>query len=318
MSQMKIGVIGAGAVGSACLLSSIVRGVAREIVVVNRDRKRAKAVVTDLQYGAALSSVVQIQDGEYSDLAGAALIMITSGMNEKTGGATNRSDPAGRLKLLESNVGIYKQILPQLLRTVPEAVILVVTDPPDPLADFVRTFGFTRVLSTGTFLDSLRFRFHVARHLHVDPASVEANVLGEHGTSEVFMWSSAQVAGVRVLEALQQTTSGREDLRRSIEEDVRYANITIIEGNQASQFGIGMVSARIAEIVLRDERGVIPIGSYNPAYGVTLSMPSVLGQTGVVKILEPAMSDEERQALQRSAETLKGAVARTQVGGIRA
>jgi len=311
---MKIGVIGAGAVGSACLLSSVLGGVAREIVVVNRERKRAKAVVTDLQYGAALSSVVQICDGEYSDLTGAALVMITAGMNEKAGGATNRNDPAGRLKLLESNVGIYRQILPEIFRTVPEAVILVVTDPPDPLADFVRTFGFTRVLSTGTFLDSLRFRFHLARHLNVDPASVEADVLGEHGTSEVFMWSSAQVAGVRVLDALQQQTErGREELRRSIEQDVRYANITIIEGNQASQFGIGMVSARIAEIVLRDERGVIPIGSYNPTYGVTLSMPSVLGRTGVARILEPAMSDEERRALQQSAETLKTAVARIQI-----
>ena len=311
---MKIGVIGAGAVGSACLLSSVLRGVAREIVVVNRERKRAKAVVTDLQYGAALSSVVQICDGEYSDLTGAALVMITAGMNEKAGGATNRNDPAGRLKLLESNVGIYRQILPEIFRTVPEAVILVVTDPPDPLADFVRTFGFTRVLSTGTFLDSLRFRFHLARHLNVDPASVEADVLGEHGTSEVFMWSSAQVAGVRVLDALQQQTErGREELRRSIEQDVRYANITIIEGNQASQFGIGMMSARIAEIVLRDERGVIPIGSYNPTYGVTLSMPSVLGRTGVAHILEPAMSDEERRALQQSAETLKTAVARIQI-----
>jgi len=311
---MKIGVIGAGAVGSACLLSSVLRGVAREIVVVNRERKRAKAVVTDLQYGAALSSVVQICDGEYSDLTGAALVMITAGMNEKAGGATNRNDPAGRLKLLESNVGIYRQILPEIFRTVPEAVILVVTDPPDPLADFVRTFGFTRVLSTGTFLDSLRFRFHLARQLNVDPASVEAHVLGEHGTSEVFMWSSAQVAGVRVLDALQQQTDrGREELRRSIEQDVRYANITIIEGNQASQFGIGMVSARIAEIVLRDERGVIPIGSYNPTYGVTLSMPSVLGRTGVAHILEPAMSDEERRALQQSAETLKTAVARIQI-----
>jgi L-lactate dehydrogenase len=310
---MKIGVIGAGAVGSACLLSSILRGIAREIVVVNRDRKRAKAVVTDLQYGAALSSVVQIRDGQFSDLTGAALIMITAGMNEKAGGATNRDDPAGRLKLLESNVGVYREVLPELLRTVPEAVILIVTDPPDPLADFARTFGFTRVLSTGTFLDSLRFRFHVARHLNVSPASVEAYVLGEHGTSEVFMWSSAQVAGVRVLSVLQQAGRSSADLRRSIEQEVRYANITIIEGNEASQFGIGMVSARIAEIVLRDEGAVIPIGSYNPRYGVTLSMPSVLGQTGVTQILEPAMSDDERQAVQRSAETLKAAVTRIQM-----
>src|SRR5438309_5760876 len=118
------------------------------------------------------SSAVQIRDGDYPDLAGAALVMITAGMNEKAGGATNRNDPAGRLKLLEANVAVYRQILPEVFRAVPEAVILVVTDPPDALADFARTFGFTRVLSTGTFLDSLRFRFHVARHLNVDPASV--------------------------------------------------------------------------------------------------------------------------------------------------
>ena len=115
---MKIGVIGAGAVGSACVLSTILRGVARDIVVVNRDRKRAKAVVTDLQYGAVLSPVVQIRDGDYSDLAGATLVMITAGLNEKAGGATNRDDPAGRLKLLGSNVAIYRQILPEIFRVV--------------------------------------------------------------------------------------------------------------------------------------------------------------------------------------------------------
>src|SRR5207245_10579952 len=119
----------------------------------------------------ALASVGQSRLREYTDLAGAAVVMSTVGMNEKAGGATHRNDPAGRLKLLESNVGIYRQILPEIFRVVPQAVILVVTDPPDPLADFVRTFGFARVLSTGTFLDSLRFRFHVARRLNVDPAS---------------------------------------------------------------------------------------------------------------------------------------------------
>ena len=126
------------------------------------------------------------------------------------------------------------------------------------------------------------------------------------------MWSSARVGSVPVLDALQKTNRSREELCRTIEQEVRYANITIIEGNQASQFGIGMVSARIAEIVLRDERVVIPIGSYNPKYGVTLSMPSVLGQTGIVQILEPAMSNNEQQALQRSAEALKAAAARIQ------
>src|SRR5229473_2599309 len=272
--------------------------------------KRAIAVATDLRYGASLSPTVSIRDGDYPDLAGAALVMITSGVNEKTGGATDRNDPAGRLKLLDANIRIYKDILPSIFKAAPDAVILVLTDPPDPLADFVRSFGFKRVLSSGTFLDSLRFRFHLAQRVGVDPASVEAQVVGEHGTSEVFLWSSAGIAGVPILRALRTAEQGDEELRRGVERDVRYANITIIEGNQASQFGIGMVSARIAEAVLRDERIVIPIGSYNSKYGVTLSLPSVLGREGVTQILEPEMSDAERQALERSAETLRNAVSR--------
>jgi L-lactate dehydrogenase len=316
--QMKIGVIGAGAVGSACLLSIVMGGCAREIVVLNRNRKRAIAVATDMQYGATLSSAVDIRDGDYPDLAGAALVMITAGVNEKTGGATDRSDPTGRLKLLDQNVDVYRQILPQLLRVAPEAVVLVVTDPPDPLADLVRMFGFERVLSSGTFLDSLRFRFHLARQLNVNPNYVDAQILGEHGTSQVFLWSSASLAGVPLSDALQRTDRSREELQRSIEHDVRYANIAIIEGNQASQFGIGIASARIAEMVLRDERAVIPIGSYNTDYGVTISLPSIVGRKGVVQILEPQMSGEERQALARSADTLRNAVSRIQVGKVHA
>jgi len=290
-------------------MSLVLRGSAREIVIVDRTRKRALAVATDLRYGAALSPPVDIRDGDYADLTGSALVMVTAGVNEKSGGATDRADPTGRLKLLDANLGVYRDILPSIFQAAPEAVILVVTDPPDPLADFVRSFGFKRVLSSGTFLDSLRFRFHLAQRLNVDPTSVQAQVLGEHGTSEVLVWSTARVAGVPVLQALRSSGQNSEELRTSIEREVRYANIAIIEGNQASQYGIGIASARIAEAVLRDERIVIPIGSYNPNYGVTLSVPSVLGREGVVKILEPELAENERQALQRSAETLKSALA---------
>lgn len=116
---MKIGVIGAGAVGSACLLSTILRGCAREIVVVNRDRKRAEAVAADLRYGAVLSATVDIHGGNYGDLKGAALVMITAGVNDKTGGATDRSDTAGRLRLLDKNAQVYRDILPRLLTVAP-------------------------------------------------------------------------------------------------------------------------------------------------------------------------------------------------------
>jgi L-lactate dehydrogenase len=307
---MKVGIVGAGAVGAACLTALVARGCAREIVVVNRNRNRARGLVTDAQYGAVLAAPVELRDGDYADLDGAALVMITAGVNEKTGGATDRNDPAGRLRLLDNNVEAYRDIVPRVHAASPQALVLVVTDPPDPLADAVRRLGHDHVLSTGTYLDSLRFRFHLGRRLGVSPGSVEAQILGEHGTSEVFVWSSARIAGMPVLDRVAQSGGDRDAFRSEIENEVRFANIAIIEGIGASQHGIGMVSARIAEIVLRDERAVIPIGSWQSRYGVTLSLPSLVGGSGVAAVFEPEMSADERQALQRSADTLKAATSR--------
>src|SRR5258708_6715199 len=311
---MKVGIVGAGAVGSACLHSLVLRGPAREIVVVNRNRARAKGLITDLQYGALLAPPVELRDGDYADLSGAALVMITAGINEKTGGATDRSDPAGRLRLLDTNAVLYRDIVAKVAAAAPQAIILVVTDPPDPLADLARLVaGHERVLSTGTFLDSLRFRFHLGRRLKVSPKSVDAQVLGEHGTSQVFLWSSAPVSGMPIQCAFDSSCGTDDELRRDVEQGVRYANITIIEGTGASQLGIGVAAARIAGAILRDEQAVMPIGSFIPKYGVTLSLPSVVGCSGVSRILEPEMSEDERRGLQRSAEVLRNAVARIKI-----
>jgi L-lactate dehydrogenase len=307
---MKIGIVGAGAVGSACFLSVVMRRSASEVVLVNRDRKCAQGIVTDVQYGAVLSQPITVRDGDYSDLAGSAMVMITAGVNEKGGGATNRSDPLGRLRLLEANAAIFQEMIPQIHEAAPDALILVVTDPPDALADVVRMLGHERVLSTGTSLDTLRFRFHLAQRLKVSPADVEAFVLGEHGVSSVFLWSAARVGGRRIMDLLAEATPTSDSTRQKIERDVRYANITIIEGIGASQYGIGMVSARLAEMVLRDERAVVPLGTYNAAFGVTLSLPSVVGREGVYRILEPEMSDIERKGLHRSADAIRTAVSR--------
>jgi L-lactate dehydrogenase len=306
---MKVGIIGAGAVGSACLLSMVMRGSAREIVLVNRDRKRAQGVVTDVQYGAVLSPPITVRDGDYSDLAGSTVVMITAGVNEKGGGATNRSDPVGRLRLLDANAAIFQDIVPRIHNSAPDALILVVTDPPDALADVVRMLGHERVLSTGTSLDTLRFRFHLGKRLNVSASDVEALVLGEHGVSSVFLWSSARVGGGKALDLLGESPA-RQTVLAELEREVRYANITVIEGIGASQYGIGMVSARLTEMILRDEWAVIPIGCYNTTFGVTLSLPSVIGRGGVQRVLEPEMSAAEQQGLQRSAEAIKTALSR--------
>lgn len=307
---MKVGIVGAGAVGSACLLSVVMRGSAREVVLVNRNRKRAQGVVADVQYGAVLSSPITVREGDYSDLTGSSLVMVTAGVNEKAGGATDRSDPVGRLRLLEANAAIFQEIIPQIHTAAPDALILVVSDPPDALAEVVRMLGHERVLSTGTSLDTLRFRFHLSQQLKVNPSDVEALVLGEHGVSSVFLWSGARVGGQRVLDLFAETNLPPQFFCEEIERQVRYANITIIEGIGASQYGIGMVSARIAEMVLQDERAVIPIGSYNAAFGVTLSLPSIVGRDGVRAVLEPEMSDAERAGFHRSADAIRTALSR--------
>jgi L-lactate dehydrogenase len=306
---MKIGIIGAGAVGAACAMSTIMRNCASELVLVNRSRDRSKGMATDMGYGASLSSTTRVTDGDYSDLAGAALVMITVGVNEKSGGATDRSDPLGRLRLLDKNAEVYREVIPPIVKAAPDAVLLVVTDPPDPLAYLTRELaGHERVLSTGTLLDSLRFRVHLGRRLGAAPTSIEAQVLGEHGTSQIFHWSTARVGGVPIADALEQSgLQSDDDFRATIENEVRYANITIIEGIGASQYGIGMVCARIAEIVLRDERALVPIGVYNSKLRVTLSLPSVVGREGCLQVLNPLLSNDERIGLEKCIETLRKA-----------
>jgi len=306
---MKIGIVGTGNVGCACAMAAVCRGSAREIVLINRTRKTAEAVAADIRYGVPLGRKVDITDGDYDALKGAGVVLVTSGVNEKAGGATDRNDPQGRLKLLDRNAGIYRDIVPRILDAEPSAVLLVVTDPPDALADIARqTSARAAVLSAGTCLDSQRFRVHLGKHFGVDPAHVEAQVIGDHGTSQVFLWSSARIGGVWTL--AEQRGERLSELREKIEKDVRYANITIIEGHGASQYGIGIVSARIAEMVLNDERAVVPIGSFQKRFGVTLSLPSVVGRRGVIEVLEPDLSDEEQRGLEKSADVLRAALNR--------
>jgi L-lactate dehydrogenase len=306
---MKVGIIGVGAVGAATAMAIALRARVRELILVDRDRARAKAVATDMHYAVPLSPLVRIADGDYDDLAGARLAIIAAGVNEKAGGAMDRNDPAGRLRLLEPNVKVFEDIVPRLVQAAPDAVILIATNPPEPLVEITRHLaGHERVLSTSTYLDSLRFRVHLAERFAVSPACVDAYVVGEHGTSSVFLWSSARIGGMSVRDMLAQRRIAVDEFRQAVEHDVRYANIVIIEGIGASQYGIGVVAGRVAEVVLRDERAVFPVGSHNPRYGVALSLPSVVGRAGVTEVLWPQMSDEETRALERSAETLRSAV----------
>lgn len=307
---MKVGIIGVGAVGTACAKAMLLRGSCHEIVLLDVNERRAKGVATDLSHGELLCPPTRIRAGGYEDLADVSIVAITAGINEQAGKAIDREDKLGRLRLLPHNAAVYRDIIPRLARVAPLATILVVTDPPDPLADIARPLTKTNpVLSSGTFLDTLRFRLQLARRLQCHPSSVDALVVGEHGTSQVYVWSSAQIAGRSVLDHVTRSGGNADQFRSEVENAVRFANIDIIEGTGASQHGIGIVTARLVEAILRNEGLIAPIGVFHPRFSVTLSLPCVIGHGGVLQVLQPALSPEEETLLASSAEVLAAASA---------
>lgn len=314
---MKVGIIGVGAVGTACAKAMLLRGSCHEIVLIEKrdelSQRRALGVAADLSHGEVLCPPTRISAGAYIDLAGADIVVITAGINEQTGKAIDRGSNLGRLLLLPHNAKVYKEIIPEVVRVAPGAIVLVVTDPPDPLADIARNLvrklkAKNPVLSSGTFLDTLRFRLQLARRLECHPSAVDALVLGEHGTSQVYVWSSARFGGEPVLSYAARKKWNLARFQAEVEKAVKYANIDIIEGTGASQHGIGIVTARLVEAMLRNEGLVAPIGKYHERFRVTLSLPAVIGQGGISKVLSPSLSAEEIVRLARSAAAIRKAL----------
>ena len=307
---MKVGIIGAGAVGAATV-GALLRtgGLDAEIVIINRNHDRAIGLAEDMTHaGIALGAAATVVPGDYPDLAGASLVIITAGVNEKDGGATDRNDPRGRRVLISANARVYADIIPQITAAAPDATLLVVTDPPDPLADLARILAPNQpVVSTGTVIDSLRFRYQIGRALGVPTRDVHANVIGEHGTSSVYLWSSATVGGARVLDLLARRGDDVEEQKQRIQKAVTFGNISIIEGIGASQYGIGAVVARLTEGIVRDEHAVYPVASYLPEYGTVVAIPSILGAQGVIDTVLPALTDTEAAGLDSSANVLRDA-----------
>lgn len=307
---MKVGIIGAGAVGTSCAKAMLLRGSAHEIVLLDLNERRTRGVAADLSHGAVLCPPARVYPGGYDDLADADAIVITAGINEKAGEAIDRGDQLGRLRLLPHNAGVYREVIPRVAAVAPKAPILVVTDPPDPLADIARQCTSTNpVISAGTYLDTLRFRWQLGQRLGCHPSSVDAMVIGEHGTSQVYVWSSARIGGEPVLDLAAKEGWPRETFQAEVEQAVKYANIDIIEGTGASQHGIGIVTARLVEALQSAQGLVEPVGVYQPQFGVTLSLPSVIRRSGVSKVLSPQLSSEESQALEASASAIRQALA---------
>jgi len=304
---MKVGIVGCGLVGSTAAYAMALEGAARDLVLIDLNPAVARAHAEDILHATPFAATVRISAGDYPGLQGADAMVLACGVAQRPGET--------RLELLERNADVFRKVVSRVMESAPEAILIVASNPVDVMTQVAtRISGLPpgRVIGSGTILDTARFRALLGEHLGVAPQSVHAYVLGEHGDSEVLVWSSARVGGVPIGDFAEQV--GRpltEEVKARIDEAVRRAADRIIEGKGATYHGIGGGLARIVRAIRDDERTVLTLSSLSrDAEGVgnvCLSLPRVLGGRGIEAELRPALSSEECEALSKSARLLKEA-----------
>ncbi|HUL51537.1 MAG TPA: L-lactate dehydrogenase [Candidatus Nitrosotalea sp.] len=308
---MKIGIVGCGMVGSASAYALVMSGVGREIVLVDLNHKRAEAEANDIYHAVPFAHPLTVRAGDYPDLADARVVVIAGGVAQKPGET--------RLQLLQRNADVFRQIVPSVLKHAPDAVLLVVTNPVDIMthlaAHFAAEFAVphTRVIGSGTTLDTARFRALLGRHFGVDPHHVHAYVLGEHGDSEVLAWSQATIAGLNLDEFAKVHGKPLTDAdRKQIDENVRRAAYQIIAGKGATYYGIGSAVARIIDVLLHDQRAILTICSRIAGVpdcgGVTLALPHLVGGHGAMATIPLPLHADEHEGLRKSAGIIREAI----------
>jgi L-lactate dehydrogenase len=287
------------------------RGLGREIVLIDKNAQRAEAEADDLLHAVPFAHPLTVRAGDYPALAGSRLVIIAAGANQKPGET--------RLQLLTRNALIFHEVVDSILRHAPEAVLVVATNPVDVMTHLTARYAAaheapsSRVFGSGTTLDTARFRALLGRYLGVDAQHVHGYVLGEHGDSEVLTWSAVTVAGVP-LEAFcqQRDLALTAELRADVDTRVRRAAYHIISGKGATYYGIGSALARIAAVVLNDQRALLTVCTPQPEIAgvpdVTVSLPHLVGGRGILDTFPPQLNPDEAQALQRSAQVIAEAI----------
>lgn len=308
---MKIGIVGSGFVGATAAYALVMRGVGREIVLVDRNEVRAAAEADDILHAVPFSHPLEVRAGGVPDLAGSRVVILTAGVSQRP--------EETRLELLARNAAVFREIVPAVLDAAPEAVLVVATNPVDVMTHLAaghaaeRGAPAGRVLGSGTTLDTARFRSLLSRRLGVDPPHVHAYVVGEHGDSEVLTWSNVTVGGLTLDEYCRHRGIRFDDAWRSeIDRQVRRAAYTIIAGKGSTYYGVGSALARIVDVILRDQRALLTVCAPTPEVcgvsDVTLALPHVLGGAGVLGRLPIHLDPEETEALAASARIIRGAI----------
>lgn len=301
----KVVIIGCGFVGAASAFALMQSGLFSEMVLIDSDVAKAQGEALDISHGVPFAKPVKIYAGDYDDIKDAALIILTAGANQKPGET--------RLDLVKKNISIFKVILPQIKQSGFHGILLVVANPVDILTTVaIKCSGLpeNHVLGSGTVLDTARLKYELGNHLNVDPRSVHAFIIGEHGDSEIAAWSSANVSGIELNKFCEMRGHfHHEEAMDKIANDVKNSAYEIIEKKKATYFGIAMSVKRICEAIVRDEKSILPIssmmhGEYN-IEGISLSMPAIVGKDGVETHVPIQLSDDEAKKLRASAQTLK-------------
>lgn len=310
-SNPKVSIIGAGSVGSTFAFALMMRGIAREIVIVDRNDKKAAGECMDLNHGMSFTHPATIRSAGYEGCADSDIVVITAGAKQEPGQT--------RMDLVQTNVDIFKEIIPNVAKYANDAILLVVTNPVDVLTHITQKisgFPANKVIGSGTVLDTSRFRYLISEHCNVDPRNVHAYIIGEHGDTELPVWSNASIGGMK-LERYCPTCKNfshcdREKELGKIFEEVKNAAYKIIELKGATYYAIALALVRITEAILRDENSVLPVSSLiKDCYDVNdvcLSLPCILDKNGVEQFLKLDLSQEEQRKFQHSAETLKGII----------
>lgn len=301
----KAAIIGCGFVGAATAFTMMQHGLFSELVLIDIDRARAEGEAMDISHGLLFSKPMNIYAGDYSDATDASIAVITAGANQKPGET--------RLDLVRKNSKIMRSVLEQLQKVGFEGILLIVSNPVDILTKVAQTYSGlpeNHVFGSGTVLDTARLRYLLGEHLSVDNRSIHAFIIGEHGDSEIPVWSSSNVSGVPLHDFCEMRGFYDHDgAMEKIGESVKNSAYEIIERKKATYYGIGMAVQRICEAVVRDEKSILPVstalhGEFG-VDGVTLSIPAIVGSDGVERIVPIALNEREKELLQRSADLLK-------------
>ncbi|MDR1790781.1 MAG: L-lactate dehydrogenase [Propionibacteriaceae bacterium] len=304
-TSIKISVVGAGFVGSTIAYTLMMKGVASEIVLVDVNAKKAEGEAMDIAHGAPFAAASIVRAGDYADTAGSDLVIITAGTNQRPGET--------RIDLIGRNSAIMHDCAKNVAAHSPDAVLLIVSNPVDVMSyEAWKVSGFPkeRVIGSGTVLDSARFKYLLSQAFKIDARNIHGYILGEHGDSEFAAWSLVNIAGMDIDEASHAFGDAfTAETREQIAKATRDAAYHIIDRKGATYYGIGMSATRIAEAIVRDEQAIMSVSTLlSGEYGIEdvyLSVPAVLGEHGIVKVLTPKLADSEIAELRKSAELLK-------------